>query len=387
MLPLSVIKENLYQLVGTKASSSRDDIAEGIRVAILSAQQRFALAGDWEFLEQYQNFVYIPLIAPYETGTVTVTQDSKTVTGASTVWTSDMVGDFFQLDSGELYEIRSFTSATSIELAIPYQSATAATQDYRILKRYYNLPLDFLRPVAQSALLVQLGSGTSGEGIIDYNANASFSDPIETGTPQWYGIPGNNRTYDYYNTSTVTIATSGTTSTWTVAAGTLPLDAVDREVRIVGEDRPYRIKTRSSGSAFITYETYVNPDTLLGTQLTASSWAMTPKETKLISFSAVPSQRFIFKMPYIRKLPELLLDSDISPISLAGYDRALLACCRAEVVKNGRLAVRGDLIQSALVDATDALAEAWGQEVYSQTLKEQASGSRFTRKQTTPAWL
>lgn len=385
MLTFSTLKSDLYRLAGVTSSSVRDDIEEAARLAILKGQERFVRFGDWSFLNQYQNVVYIPLAAPYETGTVTVTQDSKTVTGSGTAFTADMAGDFFQLDGGEIYEIRTFTSATSIELAIPYQSDTAADEDFKILKRFYPIPLDFVRPVASQAVLSTPGS--MQELALDYNPNASFADLIQTGTPQWWGVIGNTRNADYYNTGTVTITTSGGVSTWTVSSGTLPTDSVDRYVRISGEDRFYRVKTRTNGTVFITYETYVNPSDQTSTQATASVWAMTPLSTQLISFSQIPNQRYIFKMPYIKRLPELLLDTDISPISYAGYDNAFLSCCRAEMVKDGRVAIRGDLIGPTVQNAEMALAEAWNDEVYAQSVKEQSAGGRFSRDQVGPSWL
>jgi hypothetical protein len=242
-----------------------------------------------------------------------------------------------------------------------------------------------VRPVASQAVLITPGS--QEEQYLAYNDRASFGDLIEVGTPQWFGIVGNTRFADYYNTGTVTVATSAGVSTWTVSTGTLPTDSVDRSVRILGEDRFYRIKTRTDATHFVTYETYVNPDDQTNTQATASTWAMTPLSTQLISFSQVPSQRYIFKMPYIKRLPELLLDTDISPISYAGYDNAFLSCCRAEMVKDGRVAIRGDLIAPTVQNAEVALAEAWNDEVYAQTVKEQSQGGRFLRAQVGPSWM
>lgn len=386
MLTFKNIKDDLYRLSGTTSTSARTDIIEAVRLAILKGQQRFQLHGDWSFLNQWQDTVYIALGAPYTTGTIIVTQDSKTVTGTDTVWTNDMVGSYIQLTNQENYEIRSVESPTSLTLCIPYQGDTITTADtYAINKRFYPLPLDYMRPVARQAYLTQ--PGYLNVWTLDYNEDAAFSDYIQTNKPQWFSIIGNTKTVDYYNTSTVTIATTGTVSTWTIASGTLPTDIVDREVRISGEDRSYRIKTRSSATEFITYETYVNPSTQLYTQLTASNYAITPKPTMLIAFSTIPDQRYIFNMPYIKRLSEMLLDADVSPISSAGYDQALLALCRAELAKDARTAMNMDTVQNLVGDAEAALAEAWAAEQYAETIKLQSHGTRVSRSQTGPSWI
>lgn len=385
MLTFLSLKSDLYLLAGVAANTSRTDIIEAARLAILKAQQRFIQSGDWSFLEQYQDTVYIPLKPPTTTGTVTVTIDSKTVTGVGTTFTADMVGDYFRLTDNEFYEIRFFNSATSIELSIPYQSATAATQTFQILKRFYPLPLDFDRGVTEDARICT--PGTNEEVTIDYDHEASFWDIMDTGKPQWYAYEGNSKNADYYNTGTVTIATAAGLSTWTVSSGTLPSDSVDRYVRVVGEDRPYRVKTRLGATTFTTYETYVNPANQTGTLAVATVWAMTPKTTSLIAFSRVPDQRYIFKMPYVKKPLELLLDTDVSLVSTMGYDRALLALARAEMAKDGRVAIRGDLIAPLMADAEAALADAWGSEIYDQTLRDQARGARHKRDQVGPSWL
>lgn len=358
MISFLTLKNDLYRMVGATTGTVRTDIQEAVRIAIANGQQRFALFASWGFLDKFQDMVNLPLQAPYNTGTVTVTQDSKTVTGAGTAWTQDMAGtSFFHLLNQEPYEIRSVASATSFQLSIPYQNTTpAAGQSYEILKRYYPLPLDFLRPVDEDAKLLIPGGGESD---IESRDDNIFFDEIRRDKPSYFSIQGNTRINAYYNTGTVTVATASGVSTWTVSTGTLPTDSVDRQVRIEGEDRFYTIQTRSGNTTFISYETYVNPATQTSTQATASVWSMTPKETVLVGFQPIPDRRYIFRLPYIKRLPELLLDTDISPISLAGFDDALLAVCRAELAQDGRTAMRGDLVNNLNGKSQFAMQEAW----------------------------
>ena len=144
MLTFLNIKNDLYRLCGVTTGTVRADIKEAVRLAILQGQQLFCLYGDWGFLDKHQDLIQIPLGVPYETGTITATQDSKTVAGASTVWTSAMVGRYFRVSQQEFYEIKSVESNISLTLAIPYQATTtAAGTAYEIRQKYYDLPLNY----------------------------------------------------------------------------------------------------------------------------------------------------------------------------------------------------------------------------------------------------
>jgi hypothetical protein len=296
-----------------------------------------------------------------------------------------MEGSFFSLNASEFYEIRTFTSTTSIDLTIPYQSDTASGQSFTIYKRFYPLPLNFLSPIAGSAKLSTPGS--TSETPIAYKEDASFADLITTGRPSYFGIVGNTRTGDYYNTGTVTIATSGGVSTVTVSSGTLPTDIVDREFRVAGESRSYYIKTRTSGTVFVLYKTYVNPDDATNTLSDASSYAITPEDTQLIGFSDVPNDRYVFSMPYIRKLDEMLLDTDVSPIVRANYSSAFLAMCRFKLAEDARVAMRGDQVKYLTDAKIEAMANAWLEECRKQSAKASASIKQPNRLQQGPSWI
>lgn len=384
MLTYGDLKADLYQLIGVNANTSRTDLITAVKGAVRRASEVFINVGDWSFLHQLTDVVYIPIGVPYETGTVTVTIDSKAVTGSGTTFTKDMEGSFLILGDTETYEIQSYVSATSITLAIPYQSATASAQTYSIYKRFYTLPLDCVRPLALQCKLQTPGSNT--EIPLAFLKGATFSDRLQTGSPQWFGLQGNSRRADYYNTGTVTIVTSTGTSTWTVSSGTLPTDIVDREVRIVGESRPYRIATRGGATTFTTYQTYYNPADATNA-VSAASYAITPKDTKLIGFSHVADERRIFSMPYIRYPDEMIASTDISPIVQAGYEHAFLSVCRMILAYDGRTAMKGDQVMKLEKQADLALASAWSSEQHAAMLQEQASTYQDYRQQVGPSWL
>jgi hypothetical protein len=97
-------------------------------------------------------------IAPYTTGTVTMTQDSPTVTGAGTTFTAAMVGRSFRIGTGPYYTIAGYTSATVITLDTNYVGSGGAGQNYTIVQRFYSLLTEIkwiisVLPVGQTQLI------------------------------------------------------------------------------------------------------------------------------------------------------------------------------------------------------------------------------------------
>lgn len=69
----------------------------------------------------------------YTTGTVTVTNDSPTVTGSGTTFTSAMVGRWLQIrNDGYWYRISGFVSSTEITLETAYEGGSGSSLNYRI---------------------------------------------------------------------------------------------------------------------------------------------------------------------------------------------------------------------------------------------------------------
>ena len=71
----------------------------------------------------------------YTTGTLTVTNGSQTVTGASTVFTSKMEGQWLQVTDGtdgNWYRVSEFNSSTSLTLENYYQGTSGASKAFRV---------------------------------------------------------------------------------------------------------------------------------------------------------------------------------------------------------------------------------------------------------------
>ncbi len=80
-------------------------------------------------------------VLPYNTGTVTATEGSATVTGDGTTFTSAMVGRKFQCENAT-YVISAYVSGTEVTLSTDYAGAGGAGLTYKIYQDEYSLSAD-----------------------------------------------------------------------------------------------------------------------------------------------------------------------------------------------------------------------------------------------------
>ncbi len=94
--------------------------------------------------------------APYTTGTLTATQGSTTLTGASTAWNTNdafsvanvRAGGKMYINGGpEVYEVSAVASDTSLTLTTAWIGSTASALTYTYFEDEYALHADFLRPL------------------------------------------------------------------------------------------------------------------------------------------------------------------------------------------------------------------------------------------------
>ena len=133
----------------------------------------------------------------YSTGTVTVTQGSATLTGASTLWNTNNAWTeknvqatfkFQRTADSEIYEVSSVGSDTAITLLSKYTKATAAAAAYNIWQDEYALASDFDRPVVSRQLFNDIALRPLGFR----EWRARFSNANDVGKPLYYTL-GRNR--------------------------------------------------------------------------------------------------------------------------------------------------------------------------------------------------
>ena len=138
-------REEIITKVNTETSSSGTEITTLCQQKLDWIQDDICSRYDFSWLKKYG---YINTNVVYDTGTVTCTTDSATVTGDSTTFTSAMVGRLFKVDDEEsYYEISAYVSTTEITLSSTYIGTTAAGSSYNIYKTDYPLATDFKKMI------------------------------------------------------------------------------------------------------------------------------------------------------------------------------------------------------------------------------------------------
>lgn len=239
----------------------------------------------------------ITTVAPYTTGTVTVTNNSKTVTGSGTTFTSAMVGRKFRVDSeNAYYRIGAYVSATEITLEVVYQGDTDSALTYSIYKDEYRLPAD----LDVYKLLRQIENNRS---IIDLEQTAFDlyePSPIATGSPRFSVLTGTK--LDTYSTGTITgtvnlSVLTGSGTSW------LSVDGLGRGSRIVAGSAVYTVKSVDSDTQITIYE-------LLTTALVGSTYAIL-LDNYIIQLFYIPSQIENIYFKYQRIPFPLINDQDV----------------------------------------------------------------------------
>lgn len=168
---------------------------------------------------------FFQTVAPYETGTVDVTNGSATVAGNSTVFTAAMVNRKFRVGSETAsYLIKSRASNTSLTLGLqngadqPYQGTTAAAASYSIYKDEYLLRAD----VDVQKRLRQAEKGIALFSLSATEFDELYPSPQGTGTPALDVYLG--RAVRTYATGTVSATSgdrtlTGSGTAWTSAEG------------------------------------------------------------------------------------------------------------------------------------------------------------------------
>lgn len=194
----------------------------------------------------------ITTVAPYETGTVTVADGSKTVTGLLTVFTAAMVGRKIRIGTeNAYYRIAAYVSGTEVTLKTAYRGDLTSANTYSIYKDEYRLPADLdvykvLRQIENNQSMVSLDASA-----FDIYEPA----PQSQGSPTYNILAGTE--HDTYTTGTVTGTTTsatlaGTNTTW------LSVEGLGKGSRITIGVNVYTVKSVESDTSLTLYEKLVS---------------------------------------------------------------------------------------------------------------------------------
>lgn len=238
---------------------------------------------------------WLPLVPLYNTGTADFTQNSRTITGYSTLFTTSMKGYKIKGPDGSYYKIASVVSTTSLVLTQPYQGTTTLTSSLTIWKDEY--------VVYPEALTIG--------GFVDYQLNGamveawsrnmkdSYANPSLVGLPTVYTVTGRQRLSTAYSTGT--LSASINSNVWT-GVGTLWLANVEPGMALTVGGYTYHVRRVNSDTELETYQLAV-------IAVVTSSYSVIGKNALVIRFKGPTDQRIVNYWYFAKDYP-FINDSD-----------------------------------------------------------------------------
>lgn len=175
--------------------------------AIQMAHCDIRRVGDWPVLYRNTSPWIISLVPAYNTGSVTVTENSATITGSGTTFTSAMIGRKFRVvGDNRFYIISAFTSATQLTLKDAYENGDldGAGKSYLIYQDTYNLPTDF--GLSHFVRHENLGTPLTRKNLALFYTDNPTADQI--GDPFQYDITENGVENQPVSASTLSLTSS-----------------------------------------------------------------------------------------------------------------------------------------------------------------------------------
>lgn len=196
----------------------------------------------WEHLKRSGELV---IRANYSTGTVTITKDSRTITGSGTTWTASMVGRYFQSSaSGNWYRIIRFVSATELTLQSQVLESSGSGLTYTICQRIYYLPSD--------VRTVKLMGKWIAPGEIEARSENYLQDLTQniftTGEPEDFAPYGADPFESSYTQGTVTLTVDNNLM---VGIGTAWFDNVEAGDIVNVSGKVFRVKRVESDTRIV----------------------------------------------------------------------------------------------------------------------------------------
>jgi hypothetical protein len=242
--------------------------------------------------------------AQYNTGTITATNGSTTVTGAGTTWTRDMKDQKMIItDSADgvvVYRIAEFVSATSLTLEGEYIETGGAGMSYEIQYDTYDLPIDF-------KTLEVMKDFEQGDAVRTYFHDDQYmlEDYSTTALPSDYIFLGINRS-NYYDTGTADVTNNSTTVTGNGTSWDSTM--IGRYIQLDNHSRYYRI-TAVAGAGSLTIDKVYG-----GATGATVKYAIGPVGILQLRFLQAPEVAKRIPFSYYPKWIRLEANNDISPI-------------------------------------------------------------------------
>lgn len=230
---------------------------------------------------------YLTTRKPEDTGMVTVTENSRTVTGSGTSWDDTMRIGYLVIGD-ENFKINRVNSSTELILEAPYPNSTQSGASYRIVFSDYILNQDI-----SSIISVKLREKYLH--VVDKDRLVrSRSTKHE---PQECAIDGITRE-DWYNTGTVTLTANSASVTGSGTAWTTDLEG--RTFRVNEFSKNYTIKSVNSATTLTLTEAYE------GDAGAGKSYAIAPKGSMVLTFRHAPDAYYWVEIEVLIAPPKLV---------------------------------------------------------------------------------
>ena len=298
------LKEILIYIANKSSQTLTQDVGNGntyhdLLKAMLNLRYKdFNNRYNWPWREKTD---VLQTIANYETGTITVTNGSRTITGTNTVWTSAMEGRYLKLTrDAELYEVLTVVSATTITLRQTYIGDSGNGLSYLIWNRYYNLDSDV--PFNSDLTLWQYPY--KSKAIPKNDLHPSYRQPYLKGFPQAWAFGKLNRLNSRYSTGTVTVTANSKTVT---GIGTAFLDNVQSGGKITIGSEVYNVESVDTDTQITAVQNVV-------TAVSGSGYTIDSGVRQTVVLSSTPDPIVNLNMTYYKRTYDLVNDNDETEI-------------------------------------------------------------------------
>lgn len=292
IVKFSEIIQEIIRGLGMDSETIESRVLESIKLRTNEAQDVVFYSEDWEWR---QRSFFFTTSRPYETGTIALTQNNRTVTGSGTSWTDAMRVGYVLINS-KIYKLQSVTSSTVLKLEAPYDGITATGLTYKII--FPDHPLN--HEISSIVGVKYHGKEFS------IKTNQRLQTPITSiGTPCEAAI--HNRTNeDYYNTGLISVtinsnAVTGAGTTWSS-------EMEGMTFRINEFSKEFTILSVNSATSLTLRELYD------GATGSGKTYKINPLGMALLTLRAVPDDYYYLEIEALIKPIKLINNDDISLI-------------------------------------------------------------------------
>lgn len=176
---VSEIIDGILYATGHGTPSAETTKRAAILYFVNNRYQEICLGYHWRWMQASYDTTFE---APYETGTVSVTNGDATVTGSGTTFSANLTPkDIFHIvGKNQVYHIASVASATSLELETEWAEDTATAQSYKTGTNQYELPVttDHLISVIVDSQHKMMPLGTQDFRLLQSRNPTRFDRPM-----------------------------------------------------------------------------------------------------------------------------------------------------------------------------------------------------------------